>query len=99
MARTVKVMVACGSGIATSMHVVMVLKEKFAEAKLNVTVDSCSVNELQDRTSGYDIIVTTAKFSFEVEQTVFNAVPILTGIGEEEVVANIIEKIRELSEA
>jgi len=97
--KSVRIMVACGSGIATSMHVVVTLKEKLAAAKLNVTIDSCSVNELLDRSTGYDIIVSTAQVSFDVKQVVFNAIPILTGIGEDELLADIIAKVLELSQA
>ena len=97
--KNVKIMVACGSGIATSMHVAVVLREKLAEAKLNATIDGCSVNELPDRSGGYDIIVSTAQVPFEMAQAVFNAVPILSGIGEDEVIEGILTKVRELSQA
>ena len=96
--RNAKIMVACGSGIATSMHVAVILREKLAEAKLNATIDGCSVNELPDRAGGYDIIVSTAQVPFKMNQTVFNAVPILTGIGDDEVIASILAKVRELSQ-
>jgi len=95
--KNIKIMVACGSGIATSMHVAVILREKLAEAKLNATIDGCSVNELADRTGGYDIIVSTAQVP-EMPQTVFNAVPILTGVGDDEVIADILAKVRELSQ-
>jgi len=98
LTKNVKIMVACGSGIATSMHVAVILREKLAEAKLNATIDGCSVNELPDRTGGYDIIVSTAQVPFEINKTVFNAVPILSGIGDEEVIAGILAKVRELSQ-
>lgn len=95
-ARNVKIMVACGSGIATSMHVAVILREKLEEAKLYATIDGCSVNELPYRSGGYDIIVSTAQVPFEMKQAVFNAVPILTGIGEEKVIADILAKVREI---
>ena len=95
--RNIKIMVACGSGIATSMHVAVILREKLEEVKLNATIDGCSVNELSDRAGGYDIIVSTAQVP-KMPQAVFNAVPILTGVGDDEVIADIIAKVRELSQ-
>jgi len=95
--REIKLMVSCGSGIATSMVVVVKLKEKFAAEKLKVRIDTCSVNELSDRLGGYDIIVSTAKIPFNTTQAVFNAVPILTGVGEDALIASIIDKVKELA--
>jgi PTS system galactitol-specific IIB component len=95
--RPVKIMVACGSGIATSMSVAMALKEKLAERKLNVEISSCGVNELLYRTEGSDLIVCTAQVPFETKQPVVNAVPFLTGIGEQETVEKIVELIREIN--
>lgn len=99
MGRIVKIMVACGSGVATSMHVASIIKEYLDLEKLSVSIDGTSVNSLQTRISGVDLIVSTAQVPFSTEGIeVINAVPILTGIGREEVLAQIAKKVRELSE-
>ena len=96
-AQPVKIMVACGSGIATSMSVAVTLREKLAAKGLNVEISSCGVNELLYRTEGSDLIVCTAQVPFETKQPVINAVPFLTGIGEDEAIEEIAARIREIN--
>ncbi|MCL2006862.1 MAG: PTS sugar transporter subunit IIB [Treponema sp.] len=93
----VKILVACGSGVATSMQAAVRLKDHFAAEKLKVKIDACSVNELQDKLGGCDIIVSSAKIPFDTKQAVFNAIPLLTGIGAEQLLSDIANKVRELS--
>ncbi|NPV43829.1 MAG: PTS sugar transporter subunit IIB [Firmicutes bacterium] len=93
--KSVKILVACGSGVATSMHVAVKLKESMKKAGLKVIVDGCSVSELPYRSGSYDIIVSNAQVPFKLDKPVFNAVPILTGIGEDELIEKIIKTAKE----
>ena len=98
MAKVVNLMVACGSGIATSVHVAQIVREYMQDKKLRVNINTCSVNDLLNRLSGIDIVLSTAQISFETGLPVFNGVPLLTGIGEEQILEAMAEKIKELSE-
>jgi PTS system galactitol-specific IIB component len=95
--RSVKIMLSCGSGVATSMHVAVKVKEYMEKLGLKVIIDGCSVNELPYRAKSYDIIVSTAQVPFDLGKPVFNAVPILTGIGEEQLMEKIAELVKEIS--
>ena len=98
MSRTVKILVACGSGIATSMLVASVLKDYMAKEKLSVSIDGTSVNNLMFRVTGNDIIVSSAQVPFDTGLPVFNALPILTGMGQDALLAKIADKVRELQD-
>jgi PTS system galactitol-specific IIB component len=94
--KKVKILVVCGSGVATSMHVAYKLRDYLEKEKLNVSIDGCGNNELPYRAGNYDIIVSNAQVTIETSQPVFSAVPLLTGIGEKEVVAQIAEAVRKI---
>ena len=92
----VKILVVCGSGVATSMHAAFKLREYFEKEKLPVTIDGAGNNELAGRMGSYDIIVSTTMVTEKTDKPVFTAIPLLTGFGEKELVAKIIEAARKI---
>ena len=97
MGRTVKLMVACGSGIATSTHAASMVQEYMEERHIPVSIMTCSVQDLANRLSGCDVILSTAQVSFESGLPVFNGVPLLTGVGDDELLEELAAKILESS--
>jgi len=92
----IKILVVCGSGVATSMHVAYNLRRYFEEEKLDVSIDGAGNNELPYRIDNYDIIVSNTQVTVETNKPVFNSVPLLTGIGKEALVAEIIAKVKSM---
>ena len=97
MGRTVKLMVACGSGIATSTHAASMVQEYMEERHIPVSIMTCSVQDLANRLSGCYVILSTAQVSFESGLPVFNGVPLLTGVGDDELLEELAAKILEIS--
>lgn len=98
MGRTVKLMIACGSGIATSTHAASIVQEYLDERKIPVSIVTCSVQDLANRLTGCDVILSTAQVSFQTDLPVFNGVPLLTGVGDQELLEQLAAKIKEISE-
>ena len=98
MGRTVKLMVACGSGIATSTHAASIVQEYMDERKIPISIMTCSVQDLANRLTGCDVILSTAQVSFESGLPVFNGVPLLTGVGGEELLEKLAGKRKGVSE-
>jgi PTS system galactitol-specific IIB component len=94
----IKILVVCGSGVATSMHAAYKLREYFKEEKIPVIIDGAGNNELAGRIKSYDIVVSNAQVTVNTNKPVFNAVPLLTGIGEKELVQKIIEAAKQIQE-
>ena len=90
-------MVACGSGIATSTHAASMVQEYMEERHIPVSIMTCSVQDLANRLSGCDVILSTAQVSFESGLPVFNGVPLLTGVGDDELLEELAAKILEIS--
>ena len=85
-----KVVVACGSGIATSTTVASVIKELCADARLPVKVESIDLKNLDNEIQGADIyvgIVNAAEIARTGERygiPTINGIPFLTGMGQDE---------------
>lgn len=94
--KKVKILVVCGSGVATSMHVAYKLRDYLEKENLNVSIDGCGNNELAYRAGNFDIIVSNAQVTIDLNKPVFSAVPLLTGIGEKELVKQIADTVREI---
>lgn len=88
-----KVLVACGTGIATSIAVARkvedILKQKGYGDK--VTFSTCSVAELVSKASSYDLIITTAQNNKQLPTKVILGVVFLTGRGMDPVINEIVE--------
>lgn len=94
----VKILVVCGSGVACAMNVAHKLREYFKKEKLPAIIDGAGNNELAGRIGSYDMVLSNAQVTVKTDKPVFNAIPLLTGIGEKELVEKVIVKARELLE-
>ena len=97
--RSFKIVVACGTGIATSTHVAIKLKEMLASrGKDRVDIVQCRVPEIPAYSENADLVVSTAQVPFDLKIPVFtSAIAFLTGIGMDEVVDEIAAKLDEIA--
>lgn len=89
------ILVACGNGVATSTMVALKIKEALAKENLKVNVIQCKLMEIPSKAADYDLIVTTGRYTQEVSTPIIGGMPLLTGIGEEEKLKEIIEFVKE----
>ena len=90
-----KIFVVCASGIATSTMIRVKITDFLEEKGLEALITNFRVAELtQDRIDA-DIIVATTTIPSEIEENFFclNGLPLLTGIGEEDVLEAIAKEI------
>jgi PTS system galactitol-specific IIB component len=93
VAQKKRVLVACGTGIATSVAVANKIKGIFEERGYGDRVEfgTCSVAELHTKAPKYDLVVTTAHNSKELPVKVIMGVAFLIGKGTEPVLKEIID--------
>ncbi len=84
-----KILVACGTGIATSTVVTLKLQEALKKAGIEAAVTQCKVSEVASKTD-VDLIVTTTHYD-NPKVPVFRSLAFLTGVGVEAEIAKIIE--------
>jgi len=95
-ARVFKIVVACGTAIATSTLVSIKVKEFLAERGLNIYTIQCRVVEVPNLAPNADLIISTAQVPFDLNIPVVDGIPFLTGIGIKEVIDKIESILRNL---
>lgn len=85
------IIVACGTGIATSTVVVKKLEEKLQEARIAHHIIQCKISEVASKAKSADLVVTTTTMSPVDGVPVIQALSFLTGIGMEADIEKIIE--------
>lgn len=89
-----KVLIICGTGVATSTVVAAKVREHLAEQGIAANVVQGKVMDLVGGDVDADLIVATTDVPASVAVPVIRALPLLTGIGQEEVLAEIADTLR-----
>lgn len=89
-----KIVVACGTAIATSTHVSIKIKELLETRGFNIHIIQCRVPEVPAFAADADIVVATAQVPYDLDIPVMDGIPFLTGIGYKEVVDKIEEYLK-----
>ena len=95
--RPYKIVVACGTAIATSTHVSLKVVELLHERGYDVMTSQCRVIEVPNMVHGAQVVIATAQVPFDLDVPVVNGLPFLTGIGIKEVIDEL-EQILSSSE-
>lgn len=85
-----KVIVACGTGIATSTVVCVKIKEALEKAGVQAEIVQCKVAEIPSKIDGASLVVTTTSYTNDTIP-VIRALSFLTGIGEEADLKKIVD--------
>jgi PTS system galactitol-specific IIB component len=76
-----KILVACGTGVATSTVVAKKLEEKLKARGLAVQIDQCKASEVGTRAPGYDAVVATCEVPDAGGKPFVRTLSFLTGVG------------------
>ena len=93
MDRKRRVLVACGTAIATSTHVANRLEREFVARGLDVSISQCRVSEVPSYAGDVDVVVSTAPMAPVDSVPIVSGIPFLTGIGDDEALAQILEAL------
>ncbi len=86
-----RILVACGTAIATSTVVARALEEALKERGINVTTRQCKAAEVRSLASDADLIISTTPVPSDLGVPVIQTLAFLTGIGKEEVIEQIVK--------
>lgn len=97
-----RILGVCGAGLSTSTTVARTLQVGMQERSMPAQIRTCSVQEATGTIEGYQpdvILATVATTSFEnpSDSKVFSGVPLLTGIGSDELLDEIVEYLKSKS--
>jgi PTS system galactitol-specific IIB component len=89
-----KIVVACGTAIATSTHVAIKLKELLQERGIKTHTIQCRVQEVPMLAPDADLVVATAQVPFDIKVPVVDGIQFLTLIFVNDVIYNIEKFIK-----
>lgn len=76
-----RILVACGTGIATSTVVAKKLEEAMKSRGVDAKIDQCKVTEVAGKAAAYDVVVSTTEVEDSGGKPVVRALSFLTGVG------------------
>ncbi len=76
-----KILVACGTAIATSTVVAKKLEDVLKARGLEVRIDQCKASEVPSKAAGYDLVVSTTEVDGTAGKPIVRTLSFLTGIG------------------
>lgn len=91
-----KILLACGTGVATSTVVVNRLNEAMKKRGLEGTFTTvqCKVAEVASKAANFDIVIANTRPPAGLTVPVINGLPLLTGVGAEKVWDEVAELLR-----
>lgn len=96
--KTKRVLIICGTGIATSTVVADKVRTHLERKGIPVQVEQTKVSEVLRGAEGYDLIVSTTQVPSSVTTPVVQGLPFLTGVGVEQALGDIERALTERSE-
>ncbi|WP_069804656.1 PTS sugar transporter subunit IIB [Thermogemmatispora onikobensis] len=94
-----RILVSCGTGIATSTLAADKLKRLLKSRGLSVTTASCKAAEVAGKVSTFrpHAIVSTTQVAVKVPVKVFNGLPLISGVGADQLADEIAAYLKTLS--
>ena len=89
-----RILVACGTAIATSTVVARAIEEALKERGISITTRQCKATEVKSLCGDADLVVTTTPVPKDLGVPVIQTLAFLTGMGKEEVIEEIIEALK-----
>ncbi|MFU0792190.1 PTS sugar transporter subunit IIB [Virgibacillus proomii] len=90
-----KLLIMCGTGVATSTVVTGKIKDWLKENNLENTVKlfQSKISDEINSIDNYDVVISTTIVPDHLKSKVINGVPLLTGVGKEDVFIQLKEKL------
>ena len=85
------IIVACGSGIATSTIISSKVSELLLQNHISYRLIQCSLNEMDSYMKEADLIISSMQIVKDLPIPKLSGMPYLTGLKEEELNRNILE--------
>lgn len=92
------VLVACGSGVATSTVAQEAVKKICANEGIPIKVIKSTMNEIQSKQNDVDVIMVTTNYRKPVTKPLIKVFGLISGIGEDAVKQEIVDTCKKLLE-
>lgn len=87
----VKILVACGSGIASSSVAAEEIKKICKDANIPIDLHKGAIQTIQSESKNYDLICTTSNFKSPLDTPVVHVFGLISGINKDKVAKQIVD--------
>ncbi|EGR94423.1 PTS sugar transporter subunit IIB [Cutibacterium namnetense] len=99
MANEVKILIACGSGIATSTVAQEKVKQILKEAGIPARITKGTVGQVQTLQDGVDVVMLTTRYPKPLKKPLVQVFGLISGINEDAIKDEIVSTCRSVLEA
>lgn len=92
----IRILIACGSGIATSSIAADVVEEIARKENIRVDIIKGTIPQIQAKQYEVDLVLTTARYQKPVDKPFLCVMGFVSGVGEEEQRAQLSEMLRKI---
>lgn len=89
-----KIMVACGTGMATSTMIASKVREFLKHEKIDADVNQCQISELKHHDGKYDLFVTSMKLDAKFSTPIIVGTSFLIGMNEDKTKDEILKILK-----
>ncbi len=89
-----KILFVCATGVATSTEVAERVTSFLKANGIECDYEQTNVASVQDRSRGADLVIATTKIPYELDVPTLRGLPLITGVGEDALLAKIKEIIQ-----
>ncbi|MDR7417408.1 MAG: PTS sugar transporter subunit IIB [Armatimonadota bacterium] len=86
-----RILIVCGTAIATSTHVAARVREVCQAQGIDVEITQARVQEVPAYAHSVDLVVATTQVAYPLNVPVVSGIPFLTGIGEDKTAEQIVQ--------
>lgn len=98
MAKTVKVFVACGSGVATSTIAAEAIKLAAKEAGVSIELHKGTIAEVPSAQANVDVVFTTANYRKPLDKPYMSVFGLVSGVNADKTKAGVMKLLKEAAE-
>lgn len=98
MANEVKILIACGSGIATSTVAQEKVKQILKEAGIPARITKGTVGQVQTLQDGVDVVMLTTRYPKPLKKPLVQVFGLISGINEDAIKDEIVSTCRSVLE-
>lgn len=99
MAKEVTILVACGSGVATSTIAQEAVKEIAKKVGVKTKIFKSTIAEVQEKQKLVDLILITSNYRKSLEKPYLSVFGLISGVNKEATEKKLVDLLKEISEA
>lgn len=98
MNKKINILIACGSGIATSSVAENEIKKLLEKENIPANINKSSLNEIPNKKDQVDLILTTSKYNKNIDTPVISVFSLISGVNKEKTEKEILNECKNILE-